>query len=80
MSKKSHHVVPATTGGWNVVKGGSIRASRHFDKQEDAIAWGREVSKKQGSEFVIHKRDGTIARKASHGADPYPPRDQDTNK
>jgi hypothetical protein len=80
MSRKSHHVVPSPSGGWNVVRGGATRASRHFDKQEDAIAWGRALSRREGSEFVIHKRDGTIARKASHGADPYPPRDRDTNR
>jgi hypothetical protein len=80
MPKKSHHVVPAPSGGWNVKKGGATRASKHFEKKEDAIAWGNEVSKKQGSEFVIHKKDGTIARRASHGRDPFPPRDRDTNK
>ena len=79
MSGKSHHVVPALNGGWNVVKSGAKRATRHFDNQEDAIAWGRELSKKQGKVFIIHKRDGTIAKKAYYGSDPCTPSDRDTN-
>ena len=76
MARKSHHVVPDLNGGWNVRKGGSDRASKHFDKQEDAIDWAREVSRNQRSELVIHRRDGTIRQKDSHGRDPNPPRDR----
>ena len=76
MSRKSHHVVPHPDGGWNVKKGRSTRASKHFEKKDDAVSWGREVSRNQQTEFVIHKRDGTIQRKASHGNDPFPPRDR----
>ena len=76
MSRKSHHVVPDLDGGWNVKKGGATRASKHFEKQDDAISWGRQVSRNQRTEFVIHKRDGTIRDKDSHGSDPLPPRDR----
>jgi hypothetical protein len=54
-----------------VKKGGSERASRHFDNKGDAVKWGREVSKNQGSEFYVHRRDGTIEQKASHGSGPH---------
>jgi uncharacterized protein YdaT len=63
MSKKTHHVIPAPHGGWNIVKGGAGRASKHFDKKQDAIDRAKEISRNQGSEVVIHKRDGTIERK-----------------
>ena len=66
MAKKSHHVVPDPKGGWNVTKGGAERASKHFDNQKEAEKWGREVSKNQGTELYVHRKDGTIARKASH--------------
>jgi len=75
MPRKTHHVVPDPKGGWSVRKGGSERASRHFDTKKDAVSWGRELSRKQKSEFVIHKKDGTIERKNSYGNDPLPPRD-----
>ena len=80
MGKKSHHVVPAPQGGWNVKKGGSGRASKHFERKQDAIERARDISRKQGTELVIHKKDGTIERKASHGRDPHPPRDRNTHK
>ncbi|NBC16253.1 MAG: DUF2188 domain-containing protein [Bacteroidetes bacterium] len=73
--KKTHHVVPDPKGGWNVLRGGSSRASKHFGTKKEAIDWGRKVSRNQRSEFFIHRRDGTIQRKASHGKDPHPPKD-----
>ena len=76
MARKSHHVVPDPDGGWSVKKGGATRASKHFDTKKEAVSWGRKVSDKQNSEFVVHNRDGTIQRKDSHGNDPLPPRDR----
>ncbi len=55
MAKKSHHVVPTPSGGWNVKKGGATRASRHFDNKQDAIQWGKQVSKNQKTDFVVHR-------------------------
>ena len=75
MPKTSHHVVPDPDGGWNLKRGGALRATKHFDTKDDAVAFGRRVSLNQQSEFVVHRRDGTIQRKDSHGRDPLPPRD-----
>jgi hypothetical protein len=79
MAEKSHHVIPAAHGGWNVKKGGAERASKHFDNKEEAVKWGRQISKNQGTDFYIHRKDGTIQHKDSHGRDPYPPRDRDSH-
>lgn len=73
MAKKTHHVVPHQDGGWDIKKGGSDRASKHFDKKTDAVERGREISKNQGSEFYVHGKDGKIQTKDSHGNDPNPP-------
>ena len=75
MTDKSHHVVPDPDGGWNVLKGGSDRASKHFEIQQAAIEWARKVSRTQKTELVIHRRDGTILQKDLQGHDPLPPRD-----
>ena len=72
-SKKTHHVVPNPYGGWDVKKGGSEKASNHFDKKTEAVEKGREISQNQGSEFYIHGKDGKIQSKDSHGNDPNPP-------
>ena len=76
MSKrpKTHHVVPNTSGGWDVKRGGASRASSHHDTKREAIDRGREISRNQGSEFRIHNKDGRIAKSDSHGGDPYPPK------
>lgn len=73
MAKKTHHVVPNPNGGWDVKKGGSEKASNHFDKKTDAVDKGREISQNQGSEFYVHGKDGKIQSKDSHGNDPNPP-------
>lgn len=65
-----HHVVPNPDGGWDVKRSGSERASRHFDTKAEAVDAGREISRNQRTEFVIHRKDGTIQRKDSHGNDP----------
>jgi len=74
MSRKEHHVVANSKGGWDVKKGGATRVSGHFDTKKDAIDWGRGVSRNQGSELVIHNKDGKISGSDSHGNDPFPPR------
>jgi hypothetical protein len=74
MAKKTHHVVPNPNGGWDVKKGGSDKASNHFDKKVDAVDKGREISQNQKSEFFIHGKDGKIQTKDSHGNDSNPPK------
>lgn len=72
---KTHHVVPnKDEGGWDVRRGGSERASGHFETKQEAIEAGREISQNQGTELRIHNKDGKIAESDSHGNDPYPPK------
>jgi len=79
MPRKTHHVVPNPDGGWDVRKGGSSRSSGHFDRKQDAVDSGREISINQGSEFVVHGKNGRIQTSDSHGNDPNPPKDRDTH-
>ena len=71
---KTHHVVPNPDGGWDVKRGGSSRASGHFDHKKEAVDAGREISRNQGTEFLIHGLNGRIQHKDSHGNDDFPPR------
>ena len=66
MTRKTHHVVPNSDGGWNVKRGGGQRTFRHYDIKIDAISVAREVSRHQHSELVIHNRNGRIAQSDSH--------------
>lgn len=74
MGRKTHHVVPNPSGGWAVRRGGSERASVLTDTKQEAVDLGREISRNQHSEFVIHDKHGVIRQSDSHGNDPYPPR------
>ena len=76
MRRKTHHVVLKSEGGWDVKKGGGEKAIKHFDKKEDAIDYGQGVSRNQGSELIVHRKDGKIQNSDSHGGDPFPPRDK----
>lgn len=71
--RTSHHVVPSG-GGWSVKKGGSDRASKTFPTKGLAVDFARNVSRNQHSELYIHRKDGTIQQKDSHGGDHYPPK------
>jgi hypothetical protein len=73
MAKESTHVVLNPNGGWSVKREGASRASKRFDKQQDAIDYARNISRDRGAEFVIHRSDGTVRSKESYGHDPNPP-------
>lgn len=72
LPRNSQHVLPNPSGGWSVKKGGAFKATKTFPTQKDAIRFARKVSKNQGSELYIHKRDGTVRSKDSYGSDDAP--------
>jgi hypothetical protein len=68
MNRNSHHVMPGFGGGWSVRRFGAARASRVFEQQDEAIAYGRELAKKLHGELYIHRKDGTICSRDSYGS------------
>ncbi len=74
MSKKSTHVVPNPSGGWDIKQSNAQRSSGHFDTKKEAVTKGRTISQNQQTEFVVHNKNGRIAQKDSHGNDPFPPK------
>ena len=74
--KKSHHVVPNQSGGWDVRKPGASRASRVFESKKDAVDYARNIAKKENSELYIHRKDGTISHRGSYSLDRLPPKDK----
>ncbi len=69
-----HNLVHNPAGGWDVKRPGAQRASVHADTKAVAERLGREISRNQGTEFVIHDLRGIIRDKDSHGRDNFPPR------
>lgn len=73
MTKRNQHVVPHDDG-WAVRGAGSQRASSVHRTQKEAINAGRDIARNQGTELLVHGRDGRIRERDSHGNDPYPPK------
>ena len=56
----SHHVTPHPDKGWAIKKDHSNHVIQRFDRKQDAIDRAREISRNQGTELVIHRKDGMI--------------------
>lgn len=73
MSKRNQHVVPHN-GSWAVKGAGNSRASSIHNTQREAISAARETAIRQGSEMLIHGKNGRIRERNTYGHDPFPPR------
>mgnify|MGYP002780391153 CR=1 FL=1 len=73
MAGKNQHVVPHPDG-WAVRGAGNERVSSIHDTQAQAAAQARATAERQGTEVLIHGRDGRIRERDSYGNDPFPPR------
>ena len=67
------HRVMKHDDGWQVKRDGGKRASHVVNTKKEAEQIARQISKNQGTELQIHKQNGQIQRRDSHGNDPYPP-------
>lgn len=72
MTSKNQHVVPHPDG-WAVRGAGNQRVTSVHGTQQQAIDAARQIARNQHSELVIHRSDGRIRDKDSHGNDPFPP-------
>lgn len=70
----NQHVTPHPDGGWQVKGAGNSKATVITDTKQQAIDKAREIAKNQGSELIVHGKDGKIQSKDSHGNDPFPPK------
>jgi len=75
MPKKRIHVVP-TENGWAVKREGQKTPLSSHRKKDTAEGAGRAVAKREETELVIHKKDGTIGDTDSFGNDPNAPKDK----
>jgi len=73
MTKRNQHVVPRNDG-WAVKGAGAERATVVVDTQQEAIDRARNIARNQGTELLIHGRDGRIRERDSHGKDEFPPK------
>lgn len=73
MAGKNQHVVPHA-GGWAVRGAGNSRVTSIHGTQQAAANAARGTAQRQGSEVLIHGRNGQIRERDSYGNDPFPPR------
>ena len=73
MTSRNQHVTKRGDGSWQVKGEGASRAYRVTRTQAEAIDIARGVTRNQGSELFIHRPDGKIRARDSHGRDPFPP-------
>nr|WP_192822773.1 DUF2188 domain-containing protein [Rufibacter sp. LB8] len=71
--KKNQHIVRHPEG-WAVKGAGNERATRVTSTQAEAISIGRGIAVNQGSELIIHGKNGQIREKNTYGSDSHPPR------
>jgi hypothetical protein len=63
------HVVPSDRG-WRVEVEGTARARSTHTTQAEAATAAREIARRNESELLIHRRNGTIRDRSTHGRDP----------
>ncbi|MGX6649049.1 DUF2188 domain-containing protein [Maricaulaceae bacterium MS644] len=73
MTRKNQHVVPHN-GAWAVKSEGASRAGSVHETQAAAIEAAKSRAQSQGSELLIHGRNGQIRERNTYGKDPYPPK------
>lgn len=67
---KNIHVTPHPGGGWQVKGAGNSKATKVTSTQKESIGAAIPMAKNNGSEVVIHARNGQIRDKDSYGIDP----------
>lgn len=67
-------VMPDGEGRWKVQRDGDERALYVADTQTEAVELARRIAQFHRAELRIHRPDGQIRAKDSHGRDKYPPR------
>lgn len=72
---KNQHITHNPNGGWKVLGAGNSKPTIILPTKKEAIEYGRNIAKNQGSELVIHGLNGRIQDKDSYGNDSCPPKD-----
>ena len=58
--------------GWASRREGSERVSKTYPTKTEAQQAGRNTARREGTEHLIHNREGKIGERNSYGNDPHP--------
>lgn len=73
MPKRNQYVV-RNGDKWSVRGEGNSRVTKNFERQSDAIDYGRGIARNQQKELRIQGRDSKFREAWSYGSDPFPPK------
>jgi uncharacterized protein (TIGR02271 family) len=69
VTKKPPVHVLSRNDGWAVVREGKDRATSVHPTQAEAAKEGREIARKDGTEFLLHAKDGRVRDRSDYGED-----------
>lgn len=70
MSGQHHVVYNHDKKSWEIKIENGVKSIQDFETKDEAVNRARELSINNGTELVIHRKDGVIKEKDSHGNDP----------
>ena len=72
MAQRSAVHVEPRENGWAVVRGGHKRASSVHATQAEAAKEGRDIARREATEFFLHAQDGRVREHRDYGEGPHP--------
>lgn len=73
MTKKNQHVVPKGHN-WAIRGAGNSKVTKVVSTQKEAVQIARKIAINQGSEMLVHGRNGQIRERNTYGKDTFPPK------
>lgn len=73
MTKKNKHVVPKGDN-WAIKGAGNSKVTKVVSTQKEAVQIARKIAINQGSEMLVHGRNGQIRERNTYGKDTFPPK------
>ncbi|QSB27824.1 DUF2188 domain-containing protein [Flavobacterium sp. CLA17] len=73
MTKKNQHVVPKGDN-WAIRGAGNSKVTKVVSTQKEAVQIARKFAINQGSEMLVHGRNGQIRERNTYGKDSFPPK------
>ncbi|CAD0000757.1 DUF2188 domain-containing protein [Flavobacterium salmonis] len=73
MTKKNQHVVPKGDN-WAIRGAGNSKVTKVVSTQKEAVQIARKIAINQGSEMLVHGRNGQIRERNTYGKDSFPPK------
>lgn len=67
MAKQSSVHVERRDDGWVVIREGNQRATSVYPTQTEAAREGRDIARRDGTEFFLHAQDGKVREHSSYG-------------